>query len=235
MTCGDVQRDLTAYLEGELDIEGGRAVRGHLRGCAQCRGAADDESSLRDGLRALPSLDPPAELWRGIRRQLAEAEVADASRPHWRRMVAGWIRPVRGIAVAAASVAIAISVVVWHSSHRGNTAPSVALLPSEVALDGACSSDTPRDVAFALASESACVTEAYAGAAAELIRIALEQRVRWDAERRQQFDAQLGSLRHDVEVAFEGRPRQRAYRALIRFLQRVTTRDDVFADARGAL
>lgn len=236
MTCGDTQRVLTAYLDGELDVDGGRAVRGHLRNCAQCRIAAHDESVLRDGLRALPALDPPAQLWSGIRRQLAEAEVVDALRPPWRRALAGWGRPARRLGLAFAGVAIAMGFVSWRvGQRRNNDTPTVALASSEGALDGApCSSGAPRDVALALASEPACVTEAYAAAAAELVRTALEQRVHWDDARRQHFDVELEALRHHVEGASEGRPRQRAYRSMIRFLQRVTTRDEVLADARGA-
>src|SRR5438067_6919520 len=78
MTCNDMRAKLTAYLDGELEDDRGSAVRGHLRGCQACRDAARDEAALRDGLRALPPVDPPASLWAGVQARLARAEVADA-------------------------------------------------------------------------------------------------------------------------------------------------------------
>lgn len=235
MTCEETQRELTAYLDGELGIECGRAVRGHLRSCAHCRAAAHDESVLRDGLRSLPPVEAPAQLWRDICRQLADAEVADARRPRWWRAAVGSTRSARGIGLVLAGAAIAMSVVVWRANHRQLDQAPVALLSTVSASDSSpCSSDAPRDVALALASETTCVTEAYAAAAADLVRIAMEQRTQWDHERTQRFDVALDDLRHDVDVAPDGRPRQRAYRAMIRFLQRVTTREEMFADVRGA-
>src|SRR6185437_4529417 len=91
-TCETIQPRLTAYLDGELTDEHGSVVRGHLRECASCRQMATDEAALRDGLRALPSLDPPSTLWAGVQARLAAAEVADARTPRWRHAVARWMR-----------------------------------------------------------------------------------------------------------------------------------------------
>src|SRR5688572_12533357 len=92
MKCESVREKLTAYLDGELEGERGSAVRGHLRGCDACRQIAADEAALRDGLRALPPLDPPASLWAGVQARLAAEEVKDAERPAWGRALA-WLRP----------------------------------------------------------------------------------------------------------------------------------------------
>jgi anti-sigma factor RsiW len=75
-SCEQTRRRLTAYLDGDLDADGGTLVRVHLRGCAACRQVASDEAALRDELRALPSVDPPASLWAGVQAQLAAAEEA---------------------------------------------------------------------------------------------------------------------------------------------------------------
>src|SRR5690348_2888002 len=91
-TCKTIQPRLTAYLDGELTDEHGSVVRGHLRECAECRQRASDEAALRDGLRALPALDPPGSLWSGVQARLAAAEVADARTPRWRRAVVRWTR-----------------------------------------------------------------------------------------------------------------------------------------------
>ena len=92
MKCDSVRAKLTAYLDGELEGERGSAVRGHLRSCDACRQVAADEAALRDGLRALPPVDPPPSLWAGVQQRLAAAEVADAERPAWRRALA-WLSP----------------------------------------------------------------------------------------------------------------------------------------------
>ena len=46
-------------------------MRGHLRTCDECRRVAGDEAALRDGLRALPTVDPPNRMWSGIQARLA--------------------------------------------------------------------------------------------------------------------------------------------------------------------
>ncbi|MDQ3369844.1 MAG: zf-HC2 domain-containing protein, partial [Myxococcota bacterium] len=78
MKCDDVRPRLTAYLDGELEGDRGTVVRGHLRSCEACRQVASDEAALRDGLRALPTLDPPPAMWATIQAQLAASEVAEA-------------------------------------------------------------------------------------------------------------------------------------------------------------
>src|SRR5688572_16609012 len=108
MKCESIRTQLTAYLDGELEGERGSAVRGHLRGCDACRQAASDEAALRDGLRALPPLDPPASLWAGVQRQLAAAEVKDAERPAWRRVLARWALRAPQIGFGGAVIAAAI-------------------------------------------------------------------------------------------------------------------------------
>ena len=109
MNCEDVRPQLTSYLDGELEDDRGSAVRGHLRECDSCRAASDDEAALRDGLRALPALDVPSTLWANVQRQLAEAEVADAHTPRWRRVMrrwAQWMTPRFALASGALAVCV---------------------------------------------------------------------------------------------------------------------------------
>src|SRR6185312_11273287 len=81
MTCDKTREQLTAYLDGELEGDRGTAVRGHLRTCDACRAMASDEAALRDGLRSLPPVDPPASLWANVQARLAQEEVAESERP----------------------------------------------------------------------------------------------------------------------------------------------------------
>lgn len=86
MTCRDCEQQLTGYLDGDVADERGAIIRGHLRGCAACQLVANHESIIRDGLRALPSADPPADLWAAIAAQVAQQEVALATQPAWQRL-----------------------------------------------------------------------------------------------------------------------------------------------------
>src|SRR5689334_7362849 len=136
MICDDTRRRLTAYLDGDLDADGGTLVRVHLRGCAACRQVASDEAALRDELRALPALDPPPSLWAGVQARLAAAEAVEAARPRWRRALARWApampRPdllhlVTGGLVAAAAVSL-----LWWRTHRADEPAPTAPPPREV-------------------------------------------------------------------------------------------------------
>jgi len=244
MTCDDVRPQLTAYLDGELEDDRGSAVRGHLRGCEACRTAADAEAALRDGLRALPSLDVPATLWARVQAELAQAEIADAEKPRWRRALARWspstwVTP--RFALASGAVAVIVCVWAWRYTHRDLPAPQANLM--DTVAHGVVK--TPRwapapatgdqnDVATAIAALPKDASDEYATATAELVALAQTERTTWPEAQQKQFDAKLAELQHDIITADEGRARHRAYRTLIRYLERATTRAEVaFADTRG--
>lgn len=248
MRCESVREQLTAYLDGELGDERGSAVRGHLRGCEACRHVAADEALVRDGLRALPPLDPPPSLWAGVQQRLAAAEVADAERSAWRRALARWAPRMPQIGLAGAAVAAAIILLVVRMERgdapspgkppaesnpiavgpdRTESAPSPAPRPAPVADEG--------DMTAALAAEPARITESYAQTTRELLDVAAEARTQWPDDRKREFDAQLATLQKRVALAGDERPRRDAYRKLIRFLQRAMIHDDVaLADIGGA-
>ncbi len=256
MTCDKIRAQLTAYLDGELSDDRGSAVRGHLRGCQACRDAARDEAALRDGLRELPPVDPPASLWAGVQAKLAEAEVADAERPAWRRALARWTSAARlpryGVVLAAAAAAFAL-VVIWKSHHAEPTVPTVVAehatptptptptpvpapvpVPAPMPLpDCAVDQARPDDVTADLAGDRGRKTTSYACTAAELERLAHDARASWPADRQQVFDAHVGELHAEIAKAEDGRPRQTAYRALIRYLRGAAIRDEVVANDRA--
>jgi anti-sigma factor RsiW len=246
VNCDDVRPQLTSYLDGELEDDRGSAVRGHLRECDACRAASDDEAALRDGLRTLPSLDVPATLWAGVQRQLANAEVADAHTPHWRRVARRWaaaLSPQQWMtprfALASSAVAVIVCVWAWRYTHRDEGQPvdvlaTIARATYVAPSHGTNSANDPNDVAAEVAAVPKQMTDDYAQAAQELVALAQTSRTQWPDDRKQVFDAKLAELQHTVDGATEGRPRQKAYRALIRYLQRVTTRDEVaFANVGG--
>lgn len=235
MSCEHVQRRLTAYLDGELDGDRGSVVRGHLRACAACRQVATDEAALRDGLRALPAADPPPSLWAGVQAQLAADEIADAQRPAWRRALARWAPRTPRMAAGGLLAAAAVTVLWWrwHRADDRDAAGPVATAPVASAqvfeADRAPVAPTmpADDVTADLAAEAARTTARYADVADELVALAGEARGQWPADRAAAFDVQLAALRADVDRAAAGRPRQRAWQRLIRFLQGAVVRDEI--------
>jgi hypothetical protein len=230
VTCEDTRPQLTAYLDGELEGDRGSAVRGHLRECEACRQVAGDEAALRDGLRSLPPVDPPATLWSGVQARLAAAEVADSKKPAWRRAVARWLMP-QQLAFAGVAFAALAVLVVWKSRRDEPAAPppppvavqQVLIQPSAAPAPVADSGDVTAELAAAPARE----TDGYADSAAALKKLAIEARSGWSDERKHGFDAHMATLETAIDHADQGRARQAAYRALIRYLQRVVVRDEV--------
>ena len=254
MTCDDTRRRLTAYLEGDLDADGGTLVRVHLRGCAACRQVATDEAELRDGLRALPALDPPPSLWAGVQARLAAAEAAAARRPWWRRVLARWMPAVPRFA-AGGLVAAAAVTALWWRTHRAGEPDTEAASTTKPTLDHGTASDhgtapddglapvaPPRpcdvpeagDVTADLALDAGRRSGCYAAEAEALLAQIGEIRAGWTDDQRAAFDAQLPSLRGDVTAAAEGRARHRAWRSVVRYLQGALARDEVVALAGGA-
>jgi negative regulator of sigma E activity len=254
-TCHKIRPQLTAYLDGELADDHGSAVRGHLRECADCRQVARDEAALRDGLRTLAPLDPPASLWAGVQGRLAAAEVADARKPRWRRHAAHWIRWARSarwaptvpqLATATLAAAAAVAVFTWRS-HRGDepAAGHVAVAPQQRPPEPAATAltvapapqPTPPsadDVTADLLAEPARTTASYARAIEELMKLAEEDRARWSDGDKAAFDARIAGLRDAIAHADPPRAVQRAQRDLIRYLQSAVVRDDVMLASGGA-
>jgi hypothetical protein len=252
MSCDDTRRRLTAYLDGELDADGGTLVRVHLRGCAACRRVASDEAALRDGLRALPALDPPASLWAGVQARLAAAEEAEAKRPRWRRVLARWAPAVPRFAAGGLVAAAAVTAVWWRTNraeeqpaapprptHEVAVHPSPDLRPSPGPAPSAptpsCHIPEAGDVTADLALDDARRSGCYATAAGELLARIGEVREGWTDDQRAAFDAQVASLREAIEAAEEGRPRHRAWRSMMRYLQHALVRDEVVALASGGI
>lgn len=241
MSCDDVRPRLSGYLDGDLDADRGAVVRGHLRTCDACRAIATDEAALRDGLRLLPTVDPPASMWAGIQARLADEEVAHSRRPAWRRALARWAPSAPRFAAGGLLAAAAVAVLVWRAQRgpeaSGGTPELAPIAATQPKVFGptqvVVGSDSSADVTADLAGEAARVTATYADAAEELLALAGEARGQWTTEQKDAFDVHVAELRASIASAGEGRPRQRAWRDLIRYLQGAVVRDDV-ALAGGA-
>ena len=60
MTCDDLDRDLDAYVDGELGAEADAAVCTHLDGCTACRARVSERRALIHVVGALPYYEAPA-------------------------------------------------------------------------------------------------------------------------------------------------------------------------------
>ncbi len=249
MTCERVRAQLTSYLDGELDGDAGTVVRGHLRTCEGCRATAADEAVLRDGLRALPSVDPPASMWAGVQARLAAEEVAESQRPAWRRALARWQRfvPAPRLAISGALVAAtAVGVLVWKTREEpaqlADSKPlfvpvfvPVIVPPQTFAPDAPKPPTRPNcsqvaeasDVTEDLQLDSRRMLVAYDCAIDELLTEATAARAEWTETQRSAFDDKVKAMRASLAKADEGKPKQRAARAMVTYLQGAVTRDQV--------
>jgi len=253
-TCETIQPRLTAYLDGDLAGEQGSVVRGHLRECAVCRQIARDEAALRDGLRLLPPVDPPVSLWTGVQAQLAAAEVADARKPRWRRGLARWARwapwPPTMPQVAAGGLLAAAAVVMlyWRAQRvdlhadqhaevmTAEAAPAAAIKlepqPASHRAMLAGPADVTADVTADLVAEPARTTAMYDQAIEELMKLAVDASAAWRQDQKAAFNTEVAALRGRISRA-QGRPQQRAQRALMRYLQGAAVRDTVMLASGG--
>jgi len=239
MTCDRIREQLTAYLDGDLDADRGTVVRGHLRGCDDCRKVAEAEAALRDELRALPPLDPPASLWSGVQARLAQAEVAEASRPAWRRALARWAPRMPRVATGGLIAAAAASVL-WWRVHRDVESPPPSppqppivhhnpppvIVPSHEKLDCILDPDA-NDVSVQLLDDASRVTACWQKAAEDLVAAVKEDSARWSEAQRKQFDTEVTALRARAVHAQPGKARQRAYRAMLTYARTALTRDQL--------
>ncbi len=248
--CEKLRGKLTAYLYGDLDPDAGTIVRGHLRTCDECRDVAAAEAKLRDGLRALPSIDPPPSMWEGVQARLAAAEVVESERPGWRRTLDRVVRWTRGSGVFAprmlvggvAVAAVALGVM-WRMNRPDAedsapitreviAVPSPVLAPSHQetkvrGLDGVESAPFGTDVTADLAGEGQRVVASYVGTAEELMTMIGEVRGQWSDDDQATYDREVAGLQAKVNAASDDRAKQRELRALIRYVQRALVRDDV--------
>lgn len=242
MSCEDIRERLTAYLDGDLDPDRGTVVRGHLRTCEACRQVSADEAVLRDGLRRLPTVDPPPSLWANVQAALAAAEVQESQRPAWRRVLSKWLPSAPRLALGGAFAAAVIALVVWKVGPSSTATeppaqvagPAKPLQLTEHPSMEVQSSSPPRppsapsdgDATADLLAEPARITATYEATATELLALAKDARPGWTDDAKAAFDAKIASFRDELAGGDE-RARQRTYRAMIRYVQNAVVRDDI--------
>lgn len=88
--CRKVQRELSAYLDGELTPSLRAEVEAHLASCAHCQRELLEMKMLATGVAALPNLKPAPRFLTEVRRKIARGEKPEpwtwqdyAFRPFW--------------------------------------------------------------------------------------------------------------------------------------------------------
>jgi anti-sigma-K factor RskA len=173
MMCRQVQDLVDELVDGALDAERERALRGHLRGCASCSALVAQTEKLVAAAASFGTIDPPASLWEGIAARLdADDRQAEQHSGWWWRWKAwrgAWVT-VGGVALAGAAVAL------------------LALGPMRRELPGPVDVEL-RAVRFAdAASRLAHAETDYAQALGELAVIVEEDKAHWDEAARAGFE-----------------------------------------------
>jgi hypothetical protein len=237
VNCDRIRKHLTGYLDGEVDSDLGSVIRGHLRSCSECRGLANDEATLRDGLRMMPSVDPPVALWAGVQARLAQEEVADSKRPTWRRVVARWMpvfTPSR-LATGCLAMVATVSLVWWKTRPVADDVPTIAHVDPAgdhalgIGVQGApppvTAASPDDDVTTALAKDAALETASWQGEAEDLLDKSNAMREHWSAADRARFDAQVAKLRQVIAAAHDDRERQGGWREMAKYAQGAVTHE----------
>jgi hypothetical protein len=240
VNCERVHAQITAYLAGELDEPSASSLRGHLRLCEACRGLADQHARMIDALAALPPPEPPPAMWDGVKARLGQAEIEDAGRSR----LALWWRRVRPQLVPALSLTAAAAIAAVWIARRHGDAPAdadrapIAHLPAAPPAAGHPAAPPPAtaplatgDVTAALADDDVQADKTYRAAADELLADADDARTGWSPSQTRAFDAKVALLRAAAEHAPLGADRERAWQALIDFVQRAVVGVRAVAEA----
>jgi hypothetical protein len=177
MRCQDVERRLSAYLDGELGEHEAAGVEEHLTDCGSCAAMERETRGAVDGLRALPGLDAPEGMWSRI---AAELDAQPEPRPSWAERFARWRWALGGATAAAFAMALLVLVVrpLWRS------APG----PSDESLWRDAQAEFRR------------AEEHYQRAIADLDQLAGRAKDGWPEERRRHFEDARVAYDREIET-----------------------------------
>jgi hypothetical protein len=227
-TCQEVLSLLDAFVDGELDGERARAVRGHVGGCPPCAARLEATEILVDAARTLEPVDPPESLLGATFQRLAALEAADAEHTRLWWWWKAWRKTVLAGGLAAAAVGAFALSFAWRARPAEEPPPARAAVVPET------------DLYLEAVREVARADEEYGRAIDDLRAIVEDERPRWRPEVARAFDKNLA----DIDAAVE---RQRdlarrapgdfaaqdalhaAYKKKIDFLQEAVVRGDAEA------
>ncbi|HEX5606061.1 MAG TPA: zf-HC2 domain-containing protein [Candidatus Binatia bacterium] len=135
MTCAEVQRLLSEYIEKSLDTIRMKAVETHLLSCSGCRAATEGLMDCIRQISELPLLDPPIGF---TQRVMAHVREIEARPSRWRRVLAPFrvSAPLQATAVVLIAV-LAVFLYQKEPQIRDNpVAPAIpSILPSQPLSD----------------------------------------------------------------------------------------------------
>jgi anti-sigma factor RsiW len=91
--CHDIQPQLSAFVDRELDAAARARIEAHVQACDECRALAADLTRLRDAARTLGPVRPPDHVWLEVAGQIRLREprvVAPAATPRPRPVLWQW-------------------------------------------------------------------------------------------------------------------------------------------------
>jgi hypothetical protein len=119
--CQDVQAQLGALIDGDVDPADAAAIRSHLQRCRACNGLAQDLKRVRDAARSLGPVRPPDHVWLEVAGQIRLNEPREPRQSTPARM-----RPalVQWIGLAAALVVITLGAYLFMRLGRPEEIPA---------------------------------------------------------------------------------------------------------------
>jgi hypothetical protein len=84
MECSSVKQRVSQYLDEAVSAEERRSLKRHLNGCRECTLESERYTELREKLRSLPKLTPPAELTTRLRVVASKVRMESFASP-WTR------------------------------------------------------------------------------------------------------------------------------------------------------
>jgi len=125
MRCGKVERNLSAYLDRQLDLPAAKKLEAHLSGCPRCREKLAALERVETALAAFPGREPSPFLWTRVKAGIGtEAEPA-------LRLRSG--HPVRVVAAVCLFLAVILGGTVF-SLRKGEVRPPAQADGSEIAV-----------------------------------------------------------------------------------------------------
>ncbi|MGE5177095.1 MAG: zf-HC2 domain-containing protein [Hyphomicrobiales bacterium] len=160
---------LSDYVDDELDAASRGDLETHLRGCPDCAAVVADLRHIVARARALPGVEPDADLWGGIEARLRPPSIAAARPPRgWAARHVTFSLP--QLAAACLAVAVLSGAAVWYARTSGlrqgaaiaESSPSPAPAVTDLAPAG-----EPLSSALSGTSSSALPAGATSGPAGE--------------------------------------------------------------------
>jgi anti-sigma factor RsiW len=122
MSCASIHPQLSAYLDGELDVESSCRLMRHLDACQLCRSRLEQLHAVGDRVRALPALPPPPELGLRLRVAASHFSVRSQQAEYWRMRLQALVRAMAVPAVSGTVVALCLFLSLFGSVSSGYSA-----------------------------------------------------------------------------------------------------------------